>query len=77
MNEFIFTETAHRDMLEIWEFVAKDDLDAADRVRDAVYEAVGNLVIFPGMGYRRADLGNDALRVWPVFSYGSGRSSAT
>ncbi len=23
----------------------------------------------PGMGHRRSDLGDDSLRIWPVFSY--------
>ena len=69
MNDYVFTETAQRDMLALWEYIAKDDLDAANRVREAIYDAVANLVSFPGMGHRRADLGDDTLRIWPVFSY--------
>lgn len=69
MNDFIFSETARKDMLALWEYIARDDIDAADRVVDAVQEAVNKLVLMPGMGHRRTDLADETLRLWPVFSY--------
>ena len=53
MNDYVFTTSAQQDIFDLWEFIAKDDIDAADRVRDSLYDAVGNLVTFPGMGSTR------------------------
>ena len=56
-------------MLALWEYIAQDDIDAADRVRDTIREAINNLVILPGLGHRRDDVADEMLRFWPVFSY--------
>ncbi len=69
MSDFIFSESARKDMLTLWEYIARDDFDAADRVIDAVEEAVNKLVLMPGMGHSRTDLADETLRLWPVFSY--------
>lgn len=69
MTSYVFSKAAADDMFSLWEYIAKDDIDAADRVRDAVYDAISTILTFPGMGHRRADLRDDTLRVWPVFSY--------
>ena len=69
MTDYVFSPAASEDMFFLWEHIAKDDIDAADRVRDAIYDAISTILIFPGMGHRRADLRDDTLRVWPVFSY--------
>jgi len=66
---FVFSETARKDMLALWEYIAQDDIDAADRVRDTIREAINNLVILPGLGHRRDDVADEMLRFWPVFSY--------
>ncbi len=69
MTGFVFSETARKDMLALWEYIAQDDIDAADRVRDTIREAINNLVILPGLGHRRDDVADEMLRFWPVFSY--------
>ncbi len=69
MTGFVFSETARKDMLALWEYIAQDDIDAADRVRDTIREAINNLVTLPGMGHRRDDVADETLRFWPVFSY--------
>ena len=69
MSGCVFSETAREDLVALWEYIAQDDIDAADRVRHAIREAVDTLVTLPGMGHRRDDVADETLRFWPVFSY--------
>ena len=43
MKDYRLSPQAYQDIDEIWEFIARDNLDAADRVRDRIFEAF-NLV---------------------------------
>ncbi len=69
MKSFTLSPQAFLDIDEIWEFIAKDDMDAADRVRDEIFEAFGKLADMPGMGHLREDLAREPLRFWSVYSY--------
>lgn len=69
MSDFIFSKAAEKDMLALWEYIAEDDIEAADRVTQAIQEAMDKLVLMPGMGHRRTDLADETLRLWPIFSY--------
>ncbi len=55
--------------MRFWEFIAEDNLDAADRVREDIYEAMGNLLPFPHQGHRRPDLTSRPLRFHTVRNY--------
>ena len=39
MSDFKLSPQAFRDIDEIWEFIAEDNLNAADRVRDEIFAA--------------------------------------
>jgi plasmid stabilization system protein ParE len=52
----------------LWEFIAEDSADNADRVRE-IYEAIQALVRFPHRGHRRTDLTSRLLRFWRVYDY--------
>ena len=54
---------------KIWEFIADDSLDAADRVIDQIHNAIRSLVVAPHQGHRRLDLTSQPLRFWRVQSY--------
>ena len=56
MSEFVLHPDAVKDLEEIWEYIAADSLDAADRVREEIYEAIQSLVPFPHIGHSRPDL---------------------
>ena len=56
MSGFVRHPDAYRDIDEIWEYIAADSLDAADRVRDEIFEAIRALATFPHQGHRRSDL---------------------
>ena len=52
MKRFEVTRRASRD-LKIWEFIADDNLDAADRVLEDFYRALRQIADMPGIGHRR------------------------
>jgi len=51
MSEFVLHPQAYADLDEIWEYIAADSLDAADRTREEIYEAIQSLVLFPYIGH--------------------------
>jgi len=57
------------DISEIWEYIAKDDLLAARRVREDILDAMRKLVAFPNQGHRRTDLTSRPLRFQTVRNY--------
>ncbi|MFQ5789263.1 MAG: type II toxin-antitoxin system RelE/ParE family toxin [Acidobacteriota bacterium] len=69
MKGFRLSPQAFQDIDEVWEFIGKDDIDAADRVRDEIFDAFGKLAEMPGMGHLRQDLAREPLRFWSVYSY--------
>jgi plasmid stabilization system protein ParE len=69
MSEFVLHPQAYTDLDEIWEYIAADSLDAADRVREEIYEAIQSLVPFPYVGHSRPDLTSQPLRFQSVREY--------
>lgn len=62
MTECDFHPEAAADLDEIWEFIAAENLDAADRVIADILGAIDVLVPLPHQGYRRPDLTSRPLR---------------
>ncbi len=69
MSGFILHPEAYDDLDDIWEFIARDNPDAADHLREEIYEAIRALVPSPHMGHRRPDLTSRPLRFWSVRGY--------
>jgi antitoxin ParD1/3/4 len=69
MSGYVLHPEALADLDKIWEFVARDNVAAADRILDDLYRAVHSLVILPHQGHRRSDLTSRPLRFWRVHSY--------
>ena len=69
MSGYAFHPEAFTDLDDIWEFIAQDNLDAADRVLQEIYDAIQSLVKAPHQGHRRSDLTSQPLRFWRVYSY--------
>jgi plasmid stabilization system protein ParE len=63
---YVFHPQAFTDLDEIWEFIAEDNLDAADRVLGEIHDAIRGLVPFPHQGHRRPDLTSRPLRFQTV-----------
>ena len=69
MSEFVLHPEACKDLEEIWEYIAADSLDVADRIREEIYETIQSLVPFPHVGHSRPDLTTRALRFQAVRDY--------
>ena len=66
---FVFTEEAETQLLEILDYLADESEAAANRVRDAIHDAVGKLAERPGIGHTRDDLTDRPVKFWSVYSY--------
>ena len=62
MSAYVLHPDAYTDLSEIWEFIAEDDVDAADRVLGEIFESIRSLVPFPHQGHTRPDLTTRPLR---------------
>ena len=69
MNGFRLSPEAARDIEDIWEYIARDSVCAARRVRLGLLVACRRLAQHPGLGHRREDLTNKPVLFWPVYSY--------
>ncbi|MEX2149652.1 MAG: type II toxin-antitoxin system RelE/ParE family toxin [Steroidobacteraceae bacterium] len=56
MTRVVLTDSANRDRLEIWLYIATDDPDAADRLLDEIDEALRLLAGAPALGRVRDDI---------------------
>ena len=69
MSQFVLHPEAVEDLEDIWEFIAADNLPAADRFVEEIYEAIHSLARFPEMGSLRPDLSSRHLRFHPVGNF--------
>jgi plasmid stabilization system protein ParE len=73
MNKFVLHPEAFKDVDEIWEYIAAETVDAADRVLEEIHDAIGSLVgaglHFPHQGHTHPDLTSRALRFQVVRDY--------
>ena len=66
MRNYEFTAQAKDDLLEIWCFIASDNLQAADKLEEEIYAACELLAKNPGLGHKRRDLTSEPALFWPV-----------
>jgi toxin ParE1/3/4 len=69
MSSYILAPLAREDLTEIWDRIAEDDFDTADRVLDEIRTAILHLTSRPLMGHVRRDLAPPEYRFWPIYSY--------
>jgi plasmid stabilization system protein ParE len=69
MGEYRFTPQALRDLFDIWDFIAGDNPEAADRVEAVVFRAWQLAADSPFAGTVRADLTSLPVRFWVVQPY--------
>lgn len=69
MPDHFYSPEARLDLLEIWEFIARDNVDAANRVEQEIRLAVTRLAQNPELGHHRRDLTSKPVRFWSVYSY--------
>lgn len=66
MSKYQFTPEAVADLFEIWRYIAGDNVEAANRVEEAIYSACTFLTDTPLAGRVREDLTALPLRFWLV-----------
>ena len=70
MKRFVVAPEAAQDLDDIWSYIAADNLDAADRFLEKLYNQMVALSQTQGMGHRWEDLAEDRdLLFWPVGNY--------
>lgn len=60
---------AYTDLDDIWEYIAGENLGAADRVIEEIFNAIRSLIAFPDQGHERPDLSGRTLRFQAVGEY--------
>ena len=69
MKQYVLSVAAELDLDQIWEYIAQDNLDAADRWIEKLFEAFESLAQSPAIGHKREDLTSLPILFWPVGAY--------
>ena len=69
MSGYILSADADFDLDSVWEYIAADSIDAADRWIEKLFDAFEALGQTPGMGHKREDLTPYPVLFWPVGAY--------
>ena len=69
MSKYVLSAGADADLNEIWECIAQDNLGAADRWIERLFDAFDALAKTPGIGHQRRDLTSLPVLFWPVGRY--------
>ncbi|MGA2716237.1 MAG: type II toxin-antitoxin system RelE/ParE family toxin [Bryobacteraceae bacterium] len=66
MSRYRLTPKARADLVAIWSHIAADNVEAADRVEEAIHGACALLAESPLCGHTRTDLTPLPVRLWTV-----------
>jgi antitoxin ParD1/3/4/toxin ParE1/3/4 len=69
MTGYVLSPQARSDLYDIWEFIARDSVAAADRVAAEIHDAIGKLIEKPLLGNVREEFTDRPLRFYRVYSY--------
>jgi toxin ParE1/3/4 len=69
VSAYVLSRAADLDLDEIWEYIAQDNVDTADRWIGKLLDAFDALALNPGMGHTRNDLTSYPVLFWPVDAY--------
>jgi len=69
VTTYLISEPAETDLVEIWDYIAPHNLNAADRLIEKFFEAFQKLADLPKIGHSRPDLTHRVVRFWPVGHY--------
>jgi plasmid stabilization system protein ParE len=69
MNAYVLSEDADLDLDEIWEYIAQDGIDAADRWIGKLFDGFEAIWRTPGIGHKREDLTDYPVLFFPVGAY--------
>lgn len=69
MKPFVLTPLAARDLSDIWEYLAQDNIQIADQTLTDLEKAMRRLARRPGIGHLREDLADRRHKFFLVHSY--------
>jgi plasmid stabilization system protein ParE len=69
MAAYVLSPDALEDLQAIWDYIAMDNITAADKLEDEFFAAFERLARRHRMGHTRSDLTQRDVRFWPVGSY--------
>jgi plasmid stabilization system protein ParE len=69
MTAYVLAPESVQDLNDIWDSIAADNVDAADRLMDTLFATFAQLAAMPGLGHTRTDLTDLPLRFWTVGTY--------
>lgn len=69
MSDYVLGSDAVFDLEDIWDYIATDDVDAADRWIAKLFDAFDALARMAGVGHRREDLTDYSVLFWTVGAY--------
>ena len=69
MSTYVLGRGSESDLDEIWEYIARDNVEAADRWIAKLFDAFELLGRSPGIGHMRTDLTPYPLLFWSVGAY--------
>jgi len=69
VSRYSLSRKARRDVFDIWIYIAKDGVDAADRVEAAIYENCKTLAENPRIGKLAIKATKRPLMCWPAVPY--------
>jgi antitoxin ParD1/3/4/toxin ParE1/3/4 len=69
VSHYVLSKGAESDLDSIWEYIAEDNIDAADRWTGKLFDAFDLIAGTPGVGHKRNDLTAYPVLFWPVGAY--------
>ena len=69
MSGYAVSPRAIEDLFDIWQYIAQDSEDAANRVQSEFYEVFSALGRMPTQGHSRKDLTRKSVLFFPLYSY--------
>jgi plasmid stabilization system protein ParE len=69
MTRYVLGVDAGQDLEQIWDYIAEDNMDAADRWIEKLFAAFELLARTPEIGHKREDLTGLPILFWPVGAY--------
>jgi plasmid stabilization system protein ParE len=69
VKDYVLSAGAELDLDEIWDYIALDNIGAADRWIGMLFDSFEALSQNPWMGHKREDLTAYPILFWPVGAY--------
>jgi plasmid stabilization system protein ParE len=69
VSGYALSTGAELDLDEIWEYISRDNITAADRWIAKLFDAFETIARNPGIGHGRQDLTDYPILFWPVGAY--------